>query len=526
MIRPLAICLLVAACLAGPAGAETFRVVVVPGLGLADLRALEGRGAVGLLVPAAGPTTSGAGARAALVRGEVSDSLRGRGPSGSPLLSFESAATPPRFGPAIVLGLPSGGRQLNDSRYPIVVIGHGYEGILVSSSTRIPGLVSIADVAPTALGSKGGLQWQAEGRPTERVLELDQRIRNNRISGRAASVLAAALIVLLAYLVPGAAVFGFFAALATNLTLGAAAVSEPWIVILSFGLAVALGAPFLARVFRTPAAVGLALTAVILAYLIALGVHGTAVSLAPLGPTQNSRFYGISNQLEAMLLVPAFAGATLLQRRFGPAAFVAVALISLVAIAGDRFGADGGGAIVLGVGYATLAVTLAGGGRRAFVAAFAAAAALVSLLVGIDAATGGSSHVTRAVRRGPASLAGDVRDRAVLSFDRAMLHWYTALLVCVALATLLLLAARLLRARVSDRDRAFPVALAAATLISLVVNDSPVEVAICGLVGFLAVSVGTLAPDAPLRSTGHSLLRARVPRPRGLRWRGDGHTDA
>jgi len=515
------------ASLAGPAAAETFRVVVVPGLELADLRALEGRGAVGVLVPAAGPTTSGADVRAALVRGVVADSLRGERPSGSPLLSFETAAAAPASGPAIVLGLPSGGRQLNDSRYPIAVIGHGYEGILVSSSTRIPGLVSIADVAPTALGSKAALRWEADGGPTTRILELDQRIRDNRISGRASSVLAAALIVLLAYLVPGAAVFGFAAALGANLVLGAAGISEPWVVILVLGLSVALGAPFLATVYRSPTAVGFVLAAVVLAYLIALGVDGTAVSLSPLGPTQNSRFYGISNQLEAMLLVPAFAGAALLLRRFGPVAFVAVALLALVAIAGDRFGADGGGAIVLGVGYATLAVTLAGGGRRALVAGFAAAAALVGLLVGIDAATGGSSHVTRAVRRGPASLAGDLLDRAALSFDRAVLHWYTALLVCVALAALLLLTARLLRASIPDRDRAVPLALAAATLTSLVVNDSPVEVAVCGLVGFIAVSVGRLAPDAPLRPLGHPPLRARVrPRRGGLRWRGGGHTDS
>jgi hypothetical protein len=527
MIRLLAICLVATACLAGPAGSETFRVVVVPGLELANLRALETRGAVGLLVPAAGPTTSGADARAALVRGAVSDSLRGERPSGTPLLTFETAATPPSSGPAIVLGLPSGGPQLNDSRYPIAVIGRGYKGILVSSSTRIPGLVSIADIAPTALGSKGALRSQSEAAPTAHILELDQRIRDNRVSGRAASILAALLIVLLAYLVPGSAVLGFAAALAANLVFGAAGISEPWVVILGFGLAVALGAPLLARVVRSATAVGLVLAAVVLAYLIALGVDGTAVSLAPLGPTQNSRFYGISNQLEAMLLVPALASAALLLPRFGPVAFVVVALVSLVAIAGDRFGADGGGAIVLGVGYATLAVTLARGGRRAFVAGFAAAAAVVALLVGIDAATGGSSHVTRAVRRGPVSLAGDLRDRATLSFDRAVIHWYTALIVCVALGTLLLLAARLLRAGVLNRDRAVALALAGATLVSLVVNDSPVEVAVAGLVGFVAVSMGTLAPDAPLRSPGHVLQRARArPRRGGLRWRGGGDTDS
>ena len=47
---------------------------------------------------------------------------------------------------------PQGGTQPNDRRYPIVRRRRRLRGLLTSESTRIPGLVSIADVAPTALG--------------------------------------------------------------------------------------------------------------------------------------------------------------------------------------------------------------------------------------------------------------------------------------------------------------------------------------------------------------------------------------
>ena len=68
--------------LVGEAQATTFRVVVVRGLELADLTALADKGAVGLLVPGAGQKTSADLARAALVRGEVRNSLRDGMPEG------------------------------------------------------------------------------------------------------------------------------------------------------------------------------------------------------------------------------------------------------------------------------------------------------------------------------------------------------------------------------------------------------------------------------------------------------------
>src|SRR5205823_5679815 len=82
----------------------------------------------------------------------------------------------------------------------------------------------------------------------------------------------------------------------------------------------------------------------------------------------------VSNQLETLLLVPALLGARLLAARYGKVAFAAVAVLSLLTIAENQLGSDGGGAIVVGVGFAVLAVTMAGAGWRLIVPALGAAA--------------------------------------------------------------------------------------------------------------------------------------------------------
>ena len=169
------------ALLAGEARAETqaFRVLVVPGLELADLEALQQRAAVGLLVPGAGPRVSEEAALAGLERGTVRNSLRGGLPIGPVLISAGRADAVPGQGPTIVLGLPEGGDQPNDRRYPIAVIGPGFEGLLTSQSTRIPGLVSVADVAPTALGREDGLSSTPTNDAVAELEALDARIDEN-----------------------------------------------------------------------------------------------------------------------------------------------------------------------------------------------------------------------------------------------------------------------------------------------------------------------------------------------------------
>ena len=443
-------------------------------------------GAVGLLVPGAGPETSGEQALASLVRGEVRNSLRGGEPEGPPLIRVSALSGAPEP-PYILVALPKGGTQPNDRRYPVVVVAPGYRGILTSDSTRIPGLVSIADIAPTALGEEGALGSQPDSDPAATLADLDARIDGHNDSRVPAGLLAAVIVLALALLWPSAGLLGFGAALLANLALGLAEVSSFWPTLIVIGLAAGVGGPLLALALRSDLSIGLFLAAIVVAYLLALGVDGSAVALSPFGPSQNSRFYGLSNFLETMLLVPAFAGAVFLWRRLGWPAFAAVTLVSFVTVAGNRFGADGGGAIVLAVGFLLLAILLARLRGRRLVAAVGTALVVGVGLVAFDAAVGPSSLLTRALDSGPSGLAADLRDRVELSWERVSQQGSIAAVVLVCLPVLVLLVIRLLRSDAPMTRRALPLAFAPALATTLDVNDSPNDVLTAGLVGYVVV---------------------------------------
>jgi hypothetical protein len=487
-----------------PAQATDFEVVVVPGFTLTDLESAQDLGAIGLLNPGAGPETSGAVAQAALVRGEVRNSLRGDLPPGPALFELRRGELGSAGGPGIYVGLPEGDTQPNDRRYPILVVADGYEGLLTSDSTRIPGLVSVVDVAPTVLEWENALGSEPAGDAASRLLDLDERIDENNGVRLPATILVCALVLALALLAPTAAVPGFAAALLANLALGIAGISSFWVVLVLLALAVALGGPVLAALLRSPPSLGGLLVGIVAAYLLALGIDGTTVALSPFGPTQNSRYFGLSNLLETMLLVPALAGAALLFARLGWAAVGGAALLAFVTVAGNRFGADGGGAIVLAAGFAVLTVLLAGGGRRALALAVGASLALALGLIGLDAATGGSSHVTSALEDGPVGLGGDLVERVELSWERATSSWWVGLSVLVLLAVFALLVVRTLRRPEPLRELAAPLSLAAALAVSLVVNDSPTDVLLVGVTGYVAVVAGMLParwPASPFSSS-------------------------
>src|SRR5206468_8558013 len=58
---------------------------------------------------------------------------------------------------------------------PIAVVGGGYRGVLLSSGTRVPGLVSIADVAPTVRALARGDTPTLTSRPeADGVAEIDE----------------------------------------------------------------------------------------------------------------------------------------------------------------------------------------------------------------------------------------------------------------------------------------------------------------------------------------------------------------
>jgi hypothetical protein len=519
--RPLLLALLVAVVAAAPAhaGAQALPVVVVPGLTLSGLPDLAPHGAVGILVPANGHETSSVQARAALEQGEVRPSYLDSGvPAGPTRISVRTASSVDYSRPQIVVGLPEGGAQPNDRVYPILVAAPGYHGLLTSSSTRLPGVVSIVDVAPTALGEDGALGSTPEAHPVDRLLSLDQLISEKRDNRLVSALMVGALIVLLVVVFPRAAALAYSTALTANLILGATETSTFWIVLLSFALAVAAAVP-LALVVRSGTAVGAALAAVLALYLASFLLDGSWVAYSPWGPPQNGRFYGVSNQLETMLLVPALASAALLVRRLGWLAFAAVALVAFVVVAGSRFGADGGGALVLAAGYAVLGVLLAGLRGRRLALAVVGAALATGALIGIDAATGGSSHVTRAIGGGPDSLASHFGERLHVSWERVTGAAGPGLVTLVSVVLLAYLVLRLLRSDTSWGDRALPLGFAAAVGVSLLVNDSPSDVASAGLVGYLVCEAVMLrarcAAASSLRSFWASFWPAVEERPTG-----------
>jgi hypothetical protein len=489
-------------------GAESgpLPIVVVPGLQLADLTRLEKRGAVGLLVPAKGPTTDFTSAWAALERGSARNSRLGGLPRAPVRVRATVRARIPAVGPFIVLGLPIGSSEPNDARYPVAVLGRGYRGVLTSATTRIPGLVSITDIAPTARRERTrSLGFSPRVAPLDTAHALERRIASNRAAKLPATLLALGIVALLALVKRRIALHAFAPVLLANLALGAFAVTSVPTEVACIGLAALLGALLLARTLRTEAALGLVLVGVVAAYAVAMAHDPSWTALAPFGPEETGRFFGVSNILETFLLVPALAGTTLVGRRFGPGAFAAAALLAFGAVADTRLGADGGGALVLATAYAVLATRLAGRGTRTLVLALGAAFAAVAGLIAFDFATGATSHLRSAFATGLPGFEEVAAHRVPLSYERAVQQWWLVLPALLFGA----LAVTALRARRPPGQRALLVSLLTAVGVSLAVNDSPVDVLLVGLTAFLALErAGILAAPAAARTRSWRSARA------------------
>ena len=374
------------------------------------------RAAVGLLVPGAGPTVTRESALAALLRGKLEHGLLGGIAAGESRIELGAPG-----GPEILVSLPPPGRTENDVRYPIALLGE--RGLLTSDSTRIDGLVSITDIAT------GRLRVVAADDPAQALEDLDRRIERNSDWRLPLTIALAALLIVLAIVRPQHALRALLVVLAANLWL------SPLIAVAA-GIAVLL------------LPLGWACAAILLAYLVAMGLDAETVALSPFGPSQSGRFYGINNLLETMLLAPALLGAALLGR-----AGVLVAALAFVTIGGNRFGADGGGTVVLAVAYLVLWLRLRGERPSWRLAALVAggAVALALALLGLDAATGGSSHVTDAVGDGPAALAGDIADRIELSVRRTAASIGATAVVLGSIAILIAIALRWRRGSGSRR---------------------------------------------------------------------------
>jgi hypothetical protein len=103
------------------------------------------------------------------------------------------------------------------------------------------------------------------------------------------------------------------------------------------------------------------------------------------------------------------------------------------------------------------------------------------LLVGVDALLGGSSHVTDAVGGGPGALLDDLDRRLRISWGGATGALHTALLCLLSIGGLVWLGIR-------GRRRPTVIALLGGLAVSLLVNDTPVDVLGYGALGCLALT--------------------------------------
>jgi hypothetical protein len=282
---------------------------------------------------------------------------------------------------------------------------------------------------------------------------------------------------------------------------------------------VLFGAPALAAL--TLATVGgyralaLASALTVLAYAVDVIVGSPLTALSLLGPNPGLgvRFYGIGNELEALLAVLIVAGTGAGLAGFAPRlsprgcaiAFLAIGLCAALVFAAGRFGADVGAAIVFPVGAAVAAAVIAARRRRSALLIVALPFVVVALLALIDLVSGANAHLTRSVLdAGGLGDLGDVAQRRLQlsahSFARPIVFVFLPLIV--ALAALAVARRERLRAWLEGRPamRAGLLGAVVATIVGTLANDSGallLEIGAAYLLvfaGFVWAEAGELPP--------------------------------
>ena len=330
------------------------------------------------------------------------------------------------------------------------IAGAGFDGTLTSESTRMRGYVVSTDVAPTILERLGmGVPSAMDGDPIHTDGEVDAEYvqtlagRLAVIGPRRGPVIGTSLLIWaglcalsgIAFRVRG--LRAGLALLAVTLAyvpavLLATAALEPSET--AERLIVAVGSPLLgaATLRLVPAFGSLAIAGAVsvAAYAVDViaGSHLTELSLIGPNPAEGVRFFGIGNELEAVVsaLVPIATGAALatwaptVAPRNAALAFAATGLAAVAAFAPGHFGADVGAAIGIPIGAAVaIAICLRATtpeNRRAWWIAAVVAAPIVAVaaLIGADLVSGGNAHLTRSVlHAGGLDNLGDVVERRV-----------------------------------------------------------------------------------------------------------------
>jgi hypothetical protein len=438
----------------------------------------------------------------------------GEGPIAGRILAIEEASLHwarvirRRLAPddlVIAIARPTGA---SDEALAIGIAGRGYHGDLTSDSTRTDGYVLSTDVAPTILDRFGiEVPVQMSGQPIRSEGEVNPATieslvgRMDVISSRRGPVIGLNVVVwLVALLLVSLLSRGRLARPAVRIV-GLSVVYLPLVLLLGAALEpgesaerllVLLLSPLLAVLtllaLRGYRALAVASALTVLAYAVDVIAGSPLTSLSLLGPNPGLgvRFYGIGNELEALLAVLVVAGtgagltgfARRASTRTGAIVFVVVGLLAAFVFAAGRFGADVGAAIVFPVGAVIAAVVVAGRGRRtAILAVIAAPFAVLALLALIDLLSGANAHLTRSVldAGGFGDLADVAQRRLQLSahsFGRPVLLAF--LPVVVGIATLAYLRRDVLASWLEGRPamRAGLLGALGATMIGTLANDS------------------------------------------------------
>jgi hypothetical protein len=322
----------------------------------------------------------------------------------------------------------------------IGIAGRGFDGNLISDSTRTDGYVLSTDIAPTILRRLGvDVPAAISGQPIRADGSLDVGAVESRgarmgvISERRGPVIGLSLLAWLVGLGLVVLVTRGGAARAGVRLVALAIVYLPLLLLVGAALEssetveqllVLAGAPLFAAAtlvaLRGYRALAVASALVVSAYAVDVVAGSPLTSLSLLGPNPGLgvRFYGIGNELEALLgvLVVGGTGAALagFVPRLAPsrsaAVFLATGLLFAAVFAAGRFGADVGAAIVLPVGSAAAAAAIAAHRRRTVLLIIAAPLAVLALIALADLVSGANAHLTRSVL--DAGGLGDLADVA------------------------------------------------------------------------------------------------------------------
>jgi hypothetical protein len=386
----------------------------------------------------------------------------------------------------------------------IGIAGRGYDGNLTSDSTRLDGYVLSTDVAPTILrwfgvavpSAMSGQLIRAEGKVDPAAVE-SLGARMAVISERRGPVIGLSLLIWLVALALVVAMTRGRAARVGIKLVGLSVVYLPLVLLLGAALEPAqdvelgillLGAPALAVLtaflFQGYRALAIASATVVVAYAVdaIAGSPLTTLSLLGPNPALGVRFYGIGNELEALLAVLVAAGTGAAITGFAPSlspkrsaiAFVSVGLIAAVIFAAGRFGADVGAAIVFPIGAAAAAIVAR---RRTVFLVLAAPLAVLALIAFADLVSGANAHLSRSVLdAGGLDDLADVAQRRLRlsahSFTRPVVLFFLPLVAALAIVAV----AR--RDQLDSWLRGYPAMRAgllgavAATLVGTLANDS------------------------------------------------------